>query len=72
MSHIYNYSKELVPLTQDPKERAAAIRTRRGAAKPFGIERAKPRIKTLPSRKLDVTIPLSYVITSRIREWLKK
>ncbi len=72
MSHIFSYSKELASHTQDPKERAAAIKSRRGGAEPFGLEWTTPRVRPFPIKNLNVTVPLSYLVVSRIKKFLKK
>lgn len=72
MSHIFSYSKELASHTQDPKERAAAIITGRGVVRPVNFESINPRTRSLPVKNLDVTVPLSYLVISRIKELLRK
>jgi len=68
MSHVYNYSKELVGLTTDPKERAGAIRTRRLTPT---VRRREPRIGAAEKEE-SVIVPLSYLLSSRVRNWLRK
>ncbi|MFW9955763.1 MAG: hypothetical protein ACFFD3_14540 [Candidatus Thorarchaeota archaeon] len=69
MSQVYNYSKELVPLTHDPRERAADIRVRRGVT---GAKIRKPRIRPGAKCGSNVKVPLSYLLASRIKLWLMR
>ncbi len=68
MSHIYNYSKELVSITTDPKERADAIRLRRGATEALVIGRKVPRTDGYLGMNY-VTVPVTYLLRCRIAKW---
>ncbi|MHA1906420.1 MAG: hypothetical protein ACW98Y_03920 [Candidatus Thorarchaeota archaeon] len=69
MSHIYSYTQERFSSTEDPKDRAADVRVRRGVTNSL---LTPPRIKAIFRLDRDVTVPLSYIIISRVKEWLKK
>ena len=69
MSHIYGYSQERFSTTQDPKDRVSDVRISSGA-NPLLLK--QPRIQAISRLEKDVTVPLSYLIVSRIKEWLKK
>jgi hypothetical protein len=69
MSHIYNYTQERFSSTEDPKDRAAAVRVGRGVTTSL---KTSPRIKAVSKLDRSVTVPLSYLIVSQVREWLKK
>ena len=69
MSHIYNYSQERFSSTEDPRDRVSDVRVGRGVS---ALALKRPRVRDIFQPDSDVTIPLAYIIVSRVKEWLKK
>jgi hypothetical protein len=68
MSHIYSYSQERFSSTEDPRDRVSDVRVGSGNV----LSLKQPRIRDIFQADSDVTIPLTYLIVSRIKEWLRK